>query len=74
MQTLVGARYYKIVALRKGLCSTETGVGVISEENLAFRKGLYSVGTFVGTRVCQTSVVNSHGRNYFVEIARCKYC
>jgi hypothetical protein len=74
MQAVVGARYYKIVGLRIGLCSTETGGGTISEGNLAFRKGLYSVGTGVETRVCQTSVVNSHGRNYFVKVARCKYC
>lgn len=42
--------------------------------NLAFHTGLYSEGTSAGTRVCQTSVVNSRGRNYFVEVARCRYC
>ena len=59
MQTVVGARNYKIVDRSKGLCSTKTGVGARNEANLAFRKGLYSEGTFVGTRVCQTFVVNS---------------
>jgi hypothetical protein len=44
MQTVVGARNYKIVALRKGLYPTETEVGARNEANLAFRKGLYSEG------------------------------
>jgi len=48
----------------------QTGVGARNGANLAFR---YSEGTFVGTRVCQTFVIYSHGRNYFVEVTRCRY-
>jgi hypothetical protein len=74
MQAVLGARNYKILAIRKGLRSMETVEGARNEANLAFCKGMYSVGTFVRTRVCQTFVVNSSVRNYFVKIARCRYC